>query len=66
MSLFLRRTSVLKIHLTILKLVLYVSHHLVSSSKFTVDEIMAKAHDQFQESKMDFKTRNSSKKKLQT
>ena len=44
----------------------YVSHYLVSSKFEAADEIMAKVQDQFQEVKMDFKTRNSSKKKVQT
>ena len=40
---------------------LYFSHYLPSSFKFTADEIMVKVH-QFQELKMDFKTKNSPKK----
>ena len=55
--------SSLEINLNVLKLVLYLSLYL-SSSKFEAgDEIMAKEH-QFQDVKMDFKTRNSSKKKV--
>ena len=43
---------------------LHFSHHLITSFRFTADEIMAKVQHQFQEIKMDFKTRNSSKKKV--
>ena len=45
---------------------LYFSHYLTNSFKFTADEIMSNVQHQFQEVKMDFKSRNSSKKKLHT
>ena len=44
----------------LLKLVLYFSHYLISSFKFTADEIMGEVQHQFQEVKMVLKTRNSS------
>ena len=43
---------------------LYFSHYLISGSKFSGDEIMAKMQHQFWQIKMDVKTANSSKKKL--
>ena len=57
--LFLGGISCLKIHLYLLKLVLYFSHDLIISSKFeAADEIMAKVQYQFREVRMDFKSRN--------
>ena len=56
--------SSLKIHHNLAKMALYFSHYLIKNLKFTADEIMAKVQDQFQGVKMDFKTRNSSEKKI--
>ena len=41
---------------------LYLSHYLINSFKFTADEIVTKVQHQFQENKMDFSIRNLSKK----
>ena len=54
---FLRWISSLKIHLNLLKLVLYFSHYLISSFKFTAYEIITNLQHQFRKIKMDFKTR---------
>ena len=62
MYLFLRGICSLKIHLNLLKLLLYLSHYLISSKSEAADEIMAKVQHQFQEIKMDFNSRNSSKR----
>ena len=52
-----------EIHLYLLKLVLYLNHYLINSKFEAADEMMTKVQHQFQEIKMDFKTRNSSKKR---
>ena len=49
-----------------MKLALYFSHYLISSVKFTADEIMAKVQHQFQETEMDLRTKTSFKIKLHT
>ena len=49
-------------HLNLLKLLLYFTHYLTSSFKFTGDEIMAKVQHQFRKIKADLKTKNLSKK----
>ena len=56
---FLDEFLVLKSNLNFPKLVLYFSHYLINSFKFTADEIMAKVQHHFQGVKMDFKTKNS-------
>ena len=63
---FLDEFLVLKKFLILPKLALYFIHYHINSFKFTADEIMAKVQDQFQEDKMDFKTGNSSKEKVNT
>ena len=60
---FLERITSLKIRLNLPKVVLYFNHYCMNS-KFgaAVDEIMAKVQDLIRIVKMNFKTRNSSKK----
>ena len=57
---FLDKFTCLEIYANLPELVLYFSHYFISSKFEAADEIMAKV--QFQEVKMDFKTRKSSKK----
>ena len=61
---FLRRISKLVVHLNLLKLVLLLSHYLISNKCEAADEIMAKVHHLFLEVKMDFNSRNLLKKRL--
>ena len=53
----------LEIHLNFPK---FFSNCLISSFTFTTDEILARVPVDYREVKMDFKSRNSSKKKLHT
>ena len=43
---------------------LYFSHYLINSFKFTTDKIMGEVQHQFWEIKMVLKTKNTCKKKL--
>ena len=63
---FLRQIPSFKIHVNLSKLVLHPNHYLINSEFEGIDEIMATEQDEFREVKVDFKTRNSSKKELHT